>query len=234
MMFPVAALILGLLGSLHCVGMCGPLALALPVRSAKKHALLNGLFLYNGGRALTYSALGALSGLAGNVLLWAAGQQALSITAGVFILMVLAADFFGKRVALPAPITGMQNGIRKQVGKLFRRTRPGTQFVIGMLNGFLPCGLVYAGLAGAAATGTFFAGALFMFVFGLGTMPALSALVIGGNKISLSFRMKLRKAVPVFVGVMAVLLILRGLGLGIPFLSPSVVAGHVFCPHCAR
>lgn len=233
-MFPVAALVLGLLGSLHCVGMCGPIALALPLDRSSNGRISGGILLYNSGRAITYAALGALSGLAGSAVQWAAGQQTLSIVAGTIVLLVLFAGFFGKQIEVSKTFSRPFNALRSALGKLFKHPRPSAQLSIGMLNGLLPCGLVYAGLAGAAATGNGLEGALFMFLFGMGTIPAMFALSFLGNKISVSFRQKLRKAVPVFVGIMAVLLVLRGLGLGIPYLSPSNEKGKVECEYCKR
>lgn len=229
-MFPVAALVLGLLGSVHCIGMCGPIALALPLHKERSKSI-TGILIYNSGRAFTYALLGAVSGLAGSAVKWAAGQQVLSITAGALILFTLLANAFGKKRAA-SPFTKGFAAVRNVLGKLFKQKRYDALWLIGMLNGLLPCGLVYAGLAGAAATGNFFDGALFMFVFGLGTIPALFALSLAGTKISFSMRDKMRKAVPVFVGIMAFLLIIRGLGLGIPYLSPSFTDGQTVCSHC--
>lgn len=230
-MFPVAALLLGLLGSVHCIGMCGPIALSLPLQREKTKSLLSGISVYNFGRAFTYALLGAISGLAGSAVKWAGGQQALSITAGVLILLTLLTNFLGKRLQI-SPLTKGFSTIRNALGKLFKRNRPDALLLIGMLNGLLPCGLVYAALAGAAATGNVLNGALFMFVFGLGTIPVLFSLSFAGTKISFSMREKMRKAVPVFVGIMALLLIIRGLGLGIPYVSPSYSNGNTVCSHC--
>jgi sulfite exporter TauE/SafE len=231
-MFPVAALLLGLLGSLHCIGMCGPIALALPLQRKSTGALLSGIFIYNFGRASTYALLGALSGLAGSALKWAGGQQTLSITAGIIILLALFAGAYGKRIKITSPFAKWFSAIRNALGKLFKRKRSDALLLIGILNGLLPCGLVYAALGGAAATGSLLNGALFMFIFGIGTIPVLSFLSFAGTKISFSLREKMRKAVPVFVGIMALLLIVRGLGLGIPYVSPSYSDGQTVCRHC--
>ena len=231
-MFTAAALLLGLLGSMHCVGMCGPIALALPIQRKKTGTFLSGIFIYNFGRASTYAVLGALSGLAGTTVKWAAGQQTLSIAAGILILFTLYISVYGKRSGTPSFLTRKFSIVRNALGKLFKDHRPGTLLTIGFLNGLLPCGLVYAALAGAAATGSSLNGAAFMFVFGIGTVPALFALSYAGTKISFSMREKMRKAVPVFVGIMALLLIMRGLGLGIPYVSPSFSNGQTTCPHC--
>jgi uncharacterized protein len=229
-MFPLAALILGLLGSLHCVGMCGPIALALPLRRDRAGAALGGVMLYNTGRALTYAVMGAVTGLAGSAVQWFGGQQVLSIVAGALVLVILAAGFFGKRIKAPFLVKPLA-AVRSSLGRLFSRRRADTMLFIGLLNGLLPCGLVYAGLAGAAATGSALQGAIFMFVFGLGTIPALAALSFAGNRISASFREKLRRVVPYFVAVMALMLVLRGLGLGIPYLSPAITEGKTVCCH---
>lgn len=231
-MFPLAALFLGLLGSIHCIGMCGPIALALPLQREKTKSLLSGIFIYNFGRAFTYALLGAISGLAGSAVKWAGGQQALSITAGVIILLTLFASVSGKRMNIFSPLTKWFSAIRNTLGKLFKRKRSDALLLIGILNGLLPCGLVYAALGGAAATGSFINGALFMFVFGMGTIPVLFSLSYAGTKISFSMREKMRKAVPVFVATMALLLIIRGLGLGIPYVSPSYSNGKTVCSHC--
>jgi len=233
-MFPVAAFILGLLGSLHCVGMCGPIALALPLRRESFVHSAAGTFVYNGGRAITYAVLGAISGLLGSAVKFAAGQQTLSIAAGAIILLTLAGAMFGKRMNASGAFSKIFSGLRSMVGKLFRNHRPGSLLLIGLLNGLLPCGLVYTGLAGAAASGNPWLGALFMFIFGTGTAPAMLALSLAGSRISLSVRGKIRKAVPVFVAVMALLLVLRGLGLGIPYVSPSFAGGKPVCCHCHR
>ncbi|MEO5643720.1 MAG: sulfite exporter TauE/SafE family protein [Bacteroidia bacterium] len=231
-MFAVAALLLGLLGSVHCIGMCGPIALALPLRREKTRSLFGGIFIYNFGRAFTYALLGALSGLAGNAVKWAAGQQTLSIITGILILLTLFAGMFRKRMKISSPLSKCFSVIRNALGKLFRRHRPDALLLIGLLNGLLPCGLVYAALAGAAATGSPLNGAIFMFVFGIGTMPVMFFLSYAGTKIGPRVREKMRKAVPVFVGIMAVLLIVRGLGLGIPYVSPSFSDGKITCSHC--
>lgn len=234
-MFPVAALVLGLFGSLHCVGMCGPIALALPLRRDNAWAMNAGMLRYHAGRSFTYAALGLLSGLAGSAVSWAGGQQTLSLVAGGLILLVSIAGIFGRRIEMSRTFSRPFAFVRNKLARFFGNPRPGAQFSIGLLNGLLPCGLVYAALAGASATGNAASGALFMFLFGIGTVPALYALSLAGNRISDLWRGRLRKAVPVFVAIMALLLVLRGLGLGIPYISPKFEKeGTVACCHCHR
>lgn len=223
------AIVLGLVGSLHCVGMCGPIALALPIYNRSRQFQIAGILTYNFARAITYSVLGALTGLAGKTISWMGGQQALSITAGILILLMLAVGLMGDKIPMPAKLRDFYTAVRKALAKLFQNKTVKGFFLIGLLNGLLPCGLVYAALAGAGATGSIWQGALFMFVFGMGTVPAMFSLPFVGTYFSPSFRSKMRKAVPVFVGTMALLLILRGMDLGIPYISPSSEKEHACC-----
>jgi sulfite exporter TauE/SafE len=104
--------------------------------------------------------------------------------------------------------------------------------LLGALNGLLPCGLVYVALAGAVARGTLADAVLYMAFFGLGTMPTMLAIGLSGKICPPAWRLKLRGAIPAGVCLVAGLLILRGMGLGIPYLSPSLVAGVPAC--CVR
>ncbi|GAB4136182.1 MAG: sulfite exporter TauE/SafE family protein [Bacteroidia bacterium] len=231
-MYTGAAILLGLLGSLHCLGMCGPIALALPVsRSEGLFKQISGLLMYNAGRALTYGLFGAITGLAGGAVSWFAGQQTLSIVTGAVILIVLLLSLFGKKLSIESGAGKMFGKLRQALSSLFNNPRKDALLLIGILNGFLPCGLVYTAMAGAAATGSALDGMLFMMIFGLGTIPAMLALSLAKHKISLSFRTKMTRLVPVFVAVMAILLVLRGMGLGIPYISPEIVAEKGKCVH---
>jgi hypothetical protein len=233
-MFTLPALLLGLLGSLHCVGMCGPIALALPVGTLSGYRKIPGILSYNSGRIFTYAALGMIAGFTGQTVKWAIGQQALSIMAGSFILLFIIAGAIGKKLPSVKLFPKFFSALRNKLGILFRKKSLSSFFLIGLLNGMLPCGLVYAAIAGAVSSGSFIGGAAFMTLFGLGTVPALFSLSFLESKINFSARSKIKKAVPVLVGVMAVLLIIRGLGLGIPYLSPSMQSGVPYCPHCHR
>jgi uncharacterized protein len=223
MEFLLAALSLGFLGSFHCVGMCGPIALALPLSKTSKLARLVGGLIYNFGRILTYSLLGGLFGLLGKTFVIAGYQQSLSITLGLLILiMVFLPESKLSRFRLTGEILSVIGRIKNQFSALFLKKNYSSLFFIGLLNGLLPCGLVYLGIVGAIATGDSARGALFMAVFGLGTIPTMLSISLISNSISLGVRNKIRKAVPVFIVVMAVLLILRGLNLDIPYISPKM------------
>lgn len=232
-----AALMIGLLGSLHCVGMCGPLALALPRSAGARWSMLGGRVAYNLGRAITYAALGTVFGLAGQTLLLAGWQRALSILAGLVILAYLAARTWGggrlgrsgwtPEVALTRLIAPVQ----RHLGRLLHRPGAGSLLLIGLLNGLLPCGLVYVALAGATATGSAAGGAAFMAVFGLGTLPLMLAVSLAGPTLHGVLRGRFQRAIPIALSVLAVLFILRGLSLGIPYVSPDLSrpGAHACC-----
>lgn len=229
----VAGFSIGILGSFHCVGMCGPIAIALPVGNAGKWERLWYIVLYNLGRVLAYATIGILFGVLGRQFFIGGYQQFLSIALGILILIFL---FFSKYIHLNSSLQSRYTHRLKQLlSRLFREEKHFyTFFLIGFLNGYLPCGLVYMAVAGALATGSIFYSALFMASFGLGTFPIMFAVTVLGKYISVQWRNTMRKIVPFFVGLMAVLLILRGLNLGIPYISPEMKAtpeGTESCCH---
>jgi sulfite exporter TauE/SafE len=218
-----SAFVIGLLGSLHCVGMCGPVALALPVGAASGFKFYAGRILYNTGRVITYSVIGLIFGIAGKGLVIAGVQQGASIALGAVIIISFVIPRSRKvKVAGSPVISRFTLPLRSSIGKLFKQRTLTSFFLIGLLNGLLPCGFVYIGVAGAVASGSPLNGALFMALFGLGTTPAMFAAALSGKFISLNIRRKLSRAVPVFVLLMAAIFILRGLNLGIPYLSPAI------------
>jgi hypothetical protein len=214
--------VVGLVGSLHCIGMCGPIVAALPSDSSR-WSLLAGRLLYNFGRVITYSFLGALFGLLGRSLVMAGFQEWLSISLGVLIMLaVLVPTRFTQPIIGYLALNHLFTKATKVWGKLFRSKSRPALLTIGILNGFLPCGFVYIGIAGAVSTSTALSGAAYMGLFGLGTVPIMLALGLLGNFVTLSLRRKLSRAVPAFAVVLAVLFILRGLSLGIPYVSPKL------------
>lgn len=213
----VAAITLGFLGSFHCVGMCGPIALALPVHNNPPMLKNMLIVLYNLGRITTYSLFGLLAGTVGKSFAMAGLQQGLSIAIGVILL---ASVFLPFKNSLSGYSFFLW--IKTSFNKMFSKGTRTSLFIVGMLNGFLPCGLVYMGIAGATATADLLKGTLFMTAFGLGTAPMMFAVPHIGSNISVSFRNKIRKATPVIVAIMAIILIIRGLNLGIPYLSPKI------------
>ena len=223
MEFIIAAISLGLLGSFHCIGMCGPIALALPVHQYSPLKKYLGIFLYNLGRVVTYTFLGVVFGLLGQSFFLGGFQQILSIAIGVLLLLsVILTNVKSLNTAKGLGfIYSFINSVKLQLGNLFNKKGLHFLFFIGLLNGLLPCGLVYLGIAGAIATGHYIKGAEFMFYFGIGTVPVMYAVAFLGQFITVKYRNHIRQAMPYVVSVMAVLLIVRGLNLGIPYLSPQ-------------
>jgi len=214
------AIVFGLLGSLHCMGMCGPIALAVPVGNGNNFSRYLRFFIYNSGRVLSYSALGFLFGLLGTGLQMAGFQQTISIFAGLVIIFSVIVIYYLPRQKRWGFIS---QSLQKPFVRFFRKKTFFSVFMIGVLNGLLPCGLVYLALAGATAQANALYGSVYMALFGLGTVPALFALKISSEFITQSLRIRLRHWVPVFTLLIGVLFVIRGMGLGIPYVSPEFV-----------
>src|ERR1035437_751084 len=222
------AFLLGLVGSLHCAGMCGPLALALPAAGNSTPTYVLGRVAYNAGRIITYCLLGIVFGLMGLTFLLAGLQRWVSIALGVALLLGL---FASRRLARWNPVTSAVNQLKSRMSVLLRRRSFAALAILGLLNGLLPCGLVYVACAGAAATGGVFAGARYMAAFGAGTVPMMLVISLSGKLVPPSLRLKLVKAIPVCVFLLGTLLILRGMSLGIPYLSPDLSGTGASCCH---
>ncbi len=222
------AFALGLVGSLHCAGMCGPLALALPQAGNRPASYFAGRAAYNLGRVVTYCVLGLIFGLLGKTLLLAGVQRWLSIALGVALLIGL---FASRKLALWRPVSLLVEQLKSRMAALLRRRSFDALLLLGLLNGLLPCGLVYVACAGATATGDLFTGALYMLTFGAGTVPMMLVISLSGKLVPFSLRLKLLKAVPVAVFLLATLLILRGMELGIPYVSPVLSGDGASCCH---
>lgn len=219
----IASFMLGFVGSFHCIGMCGPIALMLPVQQPGGGRRIAGILLYNAGRITAYAILGLIFGWLGQQLYLGGLQQWLSVITGGLLLVAAAWKYLGigwvKGGHLPSTFTIK---LKSLLGRLLRQQRFRTLYAIGFLNGLLPCGLVYLGIAGAIAAGNVGNGMLFMAAFGAGTLPAMAGVTWFGHLINLSVRNKMRRMIPVVVGGMGILLILRGLNLGIPYVSPAL------------
>ncbi|MFT4094530.1 MAG: sulfite exporter TauE/SafE family protein [Niabella sp.] len=212
-------LIMGLAGSFHCVGMCGPLALSLPLSNTDKKSRFFSALLYNLGRAATYFSMGSLLGWTGSRLALIGYQQYFSIAAGIVILALL---IIGSQLPAFKPFTVFQKKLKKYLALFLKRENNASAlFVFGLLNGLLPCGLVYMAVASALIIGSPLQSGIFMAAFGLGTLPLMILLMLSGRYISFPLRLKLKKFIPYFIAFVAVLMIIRGLNLGIPYISPA-------------
>ena len=216
------ALLLGFLGSLHCAGMCGPLALALPGNPNNKRSFVLGRLAYNTGRLLTYSILGVIFGIVGKSLFTLGFQRGLSLLLGVALI----ASIFASRLSVfSAPISRLVTWPKFPMSALLKSRSSAALAGLGMLNGLLPCGLVYVACASATTRGDIPGAALYMALFGLGTFPMMLGISMSGRLFPLSFRLRIQKAIPVTVFILGALLILRGMALRILYLSPDLAAG---------
>lgn len=208
---------IGLVGSLHCIGMCGPIALALPYQQGSRWHALGRVLLYNAGRVFTYTTLGTVIGLAGRGLFLAGIQSWMSIALGVLFLIaaLFSINLESRIVRLPG-VHQLNAWVQTSLGRLLRRQDSASLFGIGALNGLLPCGLVYMAVAGAVTSGSAAQGASFMALFGLGTIPMMAAVAMAGQFISLRWRNRVRKLLPVFLITFALFFIARGLNFTVP------------------
>ena len=220
----ISAVLLGLMGSFHCVGMCGPIAFMLPVDHHKPAKKLFQVFLYHMGRLTAYSLIGLIFGFLGKGLYVFGLQQRLSIIIGILMIIVILIPYktFSK-YNFSKPIYSFLSKIKSRLGKELQRKSQDTFLTIGFLNGLLPCGLVYMALFGSIATANPWLGALFMLLFGLGTIPLMTTAVYFGSMLKGNMKKSVQRLIPVFVIIVGLLFILRGMGLGIPYISPEPV-----------
>lgn len=210
------AFITGLVSSIHCVGMCGPIALALPIGRYNTFDKWRALIFYHVGRLLVYSIIGSMIGSLGMGLALWKWQQYISIFSGCILILYVLGNSFSHFKA-----TFLQKYITLTIGKSLKPNTVFGFFKLGFLNGLLPCGVVYVAAFAALAMATPLASAVYMFNFGLGTVPAMLAVSFGLNTLPMPLRLKFSKIAPIFTVFVAMVLIVRGLNLGIPYLSPQ-------------
>jgi sulfite exporter TauE/SafE len=218
------ALIFGLVSSLHCIGMCGPIAMMLPVdqNNPTKKALQ--ILLYHAGRLTSYATLGLLFGLLGKGLYLAGMQQRFSIVLGILmILFAIVPERILVKYNFSKPIYRLISKVKSSLGNQFKRKSADAFYTIGLFNGLLPCGLIYAALFGAIAMQNVTLGISYMLLYGLGTIPMMSAVVYVSSMLSMPFRNKWQRIVPLITVVIGILFIMRGMGLDIAYVSPSTM-----------
>ncbi|WEA00448.1 sulfite exporter TauE/SafE family protein [Mucilaginibacter sp. SJ] len=221
------AFFIGSFGSVHCIGMCGPLALAIPINHSSFWLLLWDKLVYNLGRTISYATLGLITGLIGKQL-WLSGlQQGVSIISGILILLAAGSRLWKLKIRNKSS----GNWLLKPFNALLTyalQHRAG-HLAIGLLNGFLPCGFVYLALIGAVNTSSVGASVQYMIWFGLGTLPLMLAVTVGSGFVNQGIRRKMNRMVPYFMLCLGVWFLLRGLALDIPYLSPPSASGIVIC-----
>jgi sulfite exporter TauE/SafE len=209
---PYLALTMGLMSSFHCIGMCGPIALALPIQKGNKFEQFSGLSVYNGGRALTYALLGSILGSFGSSLIWIGYLRYLSIFSGILMLAyVLWPKHLGPYFHTPRFWQQFIQQIKKRMAEMLQSRKLQSWLLLGILNGLLPCGLVYMALISSVATGSAVNGGLFMLLFGIGTLPVMMAVGFFKQWFTVSLRTRMRKLTPVILAAAGILLIARGL-----------------------
>ena len=224
----LSAILLGLMGSLHCVGMCGPIAFMLPVDRTNNLKKFFQIFIYHFGRLLAYGIIGLVFGVLGKGLYVFGMQQKLSIGIGILMILVVLIPYKTfNRYNFSIPVYKIISKIKTRLGQELKKKTPDTFLTIGFLNGFLPCGLVYMALFGAIAMGSPSKGGLYMVLFGLGTIPLMTTAIYFSGFLKGSVRQKVQRLIPVFVVIVGILFILRGMGLGIPYVSPKPVTEMV-------
>lgn len=228
-----AGLAFGFLGSVHCIGMCGPLALSLPGAPGARWRYAVERMVYNLGRAVTYTTLGGVVGALGALVSFSGVQQWMSIGIGLVMVLGAVVPWVSRHVSrlerVPARFMGR---VMRPIQSMYRRGGMLAMLGVGLLNGLLPCGFVYAALATAVTAGSTITSMSFMAAFGLGTIPAMFAVSLLGRLASVTWRARLQKVVPVGLVIVGLLLILRGLSLG-TLLSPDLKEA-LFTPGTCR
>lgn len=228
------ASLFGLLSSFHCVGMCGPIAMMLPVDHNNPAKKATQILTYHLGRMLAYGSMGLVFGLMGKGFFVAGIQQNLSVFIGIVMIVVaVLPERLFAQYNFSKPVFRMISNLKQKLGSQFKKKSFSSLFTIGLLNGFLPCGMVYVALFGAIAMQSPALGILYMVLFGLGTIPLMSLVVYIKSFISLSARNKIQRLIPYVTALIGILFVLRGLGLGIPYISPTTLSLFVQqTPNC--
>lgn len=218
----LTGLILGITSNLHCIGMCGPIALAIPVDRKSNLSIFRDSFFYNAGRIATYTLMGSLVGSIGLSVNSIGALQWLSIVAGILLIVFAWRKTLSRWLPLVHIDLGLHMFFSRSMGKLLKSGSLFKLPLLGMLNGLLPCGMVFLALGNAILGGDFLSSALAMLAFGIGTLPGMMLVTIMSNKLSPKIRMNLVKIVPVILSLVGALIVVRGMNLGIPYISPKL------------
>lgn len=209
---PYLAVSMGLIASFHCVGMCGPIALALPVHKGSRAQQITGVLAYNAGRALTYAMFGMAIGTLGASLAWLGMLRYASMAVGAAMLgYVFWPAGLEQRLHMPVFWQKAISRLKQNMGFYLKRNDLPGILLLGMLNGAIPCGMVYMALISSVATGSPWGGGVFMALFGLGTMPAMLALAMARQQFTPALRTRMRKLTPVLVAIAGIWLVARGI-----------------------
>jgi len=215
--------------------MCGPLSLALPTREMNSQKKILSLFIYNIGRMTTYALLGFLFGILGAGFYFIGIQQQFSIFAGIILFLLALFYIIGKKHYRFSFLNGFYGFIQEKTISLIRKIRsPFGFYLFGIMNGLLPCGMIYMALAASLSLASPGESVLFMIMFGAGTIPAMLLFGFAGQWMGIKYRRLFQKATPFFVGLVAVLLIIRGLNMNTSLFHPMHAAGSEVIIPCMK
>lgn len=220
--FLITGFILGISSSLHCIGMCGPIAMALPLNRKSNLSILSGAMQYNIGRVITYALLGIIAGSIGLTVNTFGFLQWASIFSGILLILFAWRKLLSRVPILHIPNFFLTTRLNSALGKIVRSKNPAKLFLLGGLNGLFPCGMVYAALLNAILAGSPINSATAMISFGIGTLPSMIFVSFALGKISAKRRQSFRRALPFILSFVGVVIIFRGMNLNIPYLSPKV------------
>ncbi len=221
----ITALLLGLAGSVHCAGMCGPLVLLTPVAGNTRSAILTSRLLYHAGRITTYAAIGLIFGLVGESIAMAGFQRWISLIVGILMLLSVLAS-----APLKSRVTRFPRLVKSLFGILLRRRTFLSIFTLGATNGLLPCGLVYIAATASIAAGSATRSIAYMLLFGFGTFPILLTIALAQNRALLSRIPALQKLTPITIAAVAIFQIARA----DPISLLSNTSSKPSCPACAK
>ncbi len=216
------AFTMGLMSSFHCIGMCGPIALASPVNKTNSFTSFLSRVLYNGGRIFIYALIGLIIGWIGSSLSLLYFQQKVSVISGIIILLSLIPAFNIEK-QLGGKVYPVFAYFKKPFQQLIMQKSFTSILLLGIINGLLPCGMIYMAAAGAFSSSNIWEGMTFMIFFGLGTTPMMFAISSAYQLISNPVKNRIKKILPVFVFIVGVIFIIRGLNLDVPFIGSPVM-----------
>jgi sulfite exporter TauE/SafE len=215
----IIGLVLGLSSSLHCIGMCGPIAMVLPLKDRSVFTVFIGVLQYNIGRVFVYSLLGSVIGAIGFTASLFGALQIVSIITGIAMIIFA----WQKRLFSGFTAWNSFNGfLTKGIGYIMGTDTSFKLLLLGSVNGLLPCGMVFIALMNAVTGGSPLNGAGAMVAFGLGTMPAMMIVGIAANKMNRSLQLRINAYIPYALTLVGLLVCLRGMNLNIPYISPSM------------
>ncbi len=228
------AFLMGFVGSLHCAGMCGPLTFLLPQDRKKRSAFISGRVFYNLGRILTYTFLGLIIGYLGqnSTLFFSKGLLSVWLGLAILIYLVLSRQQGGNSI-LYTKVSRISSSLKNGLKKSLKANYFSGQLFFGIINGLLPCGLVYAALAGAYIQLEAINGAMYMMLFGLGTFPMMLAMALGSGWVKKKFGRQINHVIPITYVVLACWLIIRGIYTQQPDFHSQGVKAIISCfiPH---